>query len=68
MRILTTVEAAKQLNVSQGTVLNLVRSGELTASRLTKQSWWRIRQDDLIQFAEERGITLEVFEEEKSSG
>ena len=65
MKILSTSEAAKQLQVSPDTVLGLIRSRLLPASRLTETGNWRIRQDDLEQYAEQRGVALVELMPEK---
>ena len=65
MKIMSTSEAAKRLQVSPDTVLLLIRSNQLPASRLTETGNWRIRQDDLEQYAAKRGIDLVVPEPEK---
>jgi excisionase family DNA binding protein len=58
MSILSTGEAAEKLQVSPDTVLRLIRSGELPASRLTPTGYWRIRQEDLEDYAKQRGVEL----------
>lgn len=58
MNVLSTGEVAKRLQVSPDTVLGLINSKELPASRLTKRGHWRIRQEDLEKFATERGVEL----------
>lgn len=65
MRILSTWDAAKQLQVSPDTVLSLIRSKALPASRLTETGHWRIRQDDLEQYAQQRGVSLLIEDGEK---
>lgn len=65
MKILSTWDAAKQLQVSPDTVLNLIRSKQIPASRLTETGHWRIRQDDLEQYANQRGVSLLIEDEEK---
>lgn len=65
MKILSTWDAAKQLQVSPDTVLGLIRSGKLPASRLTETGHWRIRQDELEQYANQRGVFLIEVESEK---
>ncbi len=56
--ILSTGQAARRLQISADTVLLLIKNGDLKAERFSEKSHWRIRQDDLQQFAEKRGITL----------
>lgn len=65
MKIMSTSEAARRLQVSPDTVLLLIRSSQLPASRLTETGNWRIRQDDLEQYAAKRGIDLVEPEPEK---
>lgn len=65
MKVLSTWDAAKQLQVSPDTVLGLIRSGTLAASRLTDKGHWRIRQEDLENYANQRGVTLIEVESEK---
>ncbi len=63
MTVLSTGEAAKRLQTSHDTVLRLIRSGELSANRLTESGHWRIRQEDLEEYAKQRGISLLESEE-----
>lgn len=65
MKILSTSEAAKRLQVSPDTVLILIRNKALPASRLHETANWRIRLDDLEQYAKQRGIDLVELEPEK---
>lgn len=59
MQILSTGQAARRLQVSPDTVLLLIRNGDLKAERLSgKRSHWRIRQDELQQYANRNGLTL----------
>lgn len=65
MKILSTWDAAKQLQVSPDTVLSLIHSKTLPASRLTETGHWRIRQDDLEEYAKQRGVSLLIKDEQK---
>lgn len=58
MKVLTTGQTAKALQVSIDTVLRLIRSGELKAERLTNTSRYRIKEADLIAYAESRNVEL----------
>jgi len=58
MQVLSTWDAAEKLQVSPDTVLRLIRSRELPASRIGKRGHWRIRREDLEKFAQERGVEL----------
>jgi len=58
MRVLSTGQAARRLQVSSDTVLLLIKNGDLKAERFSEKSHWRIRQDELQRFADQRGITL----------
>lgn len=60
MKVLTTGQAAKALHVSIHTVHRLIQSGELSAERISDTSRYRIRMDDLVKFAEDRNITLDM--------
>lgn len=65
MKILSTWDAARKLQVSPDTVLGLIRSKVLPASRLTETGHWRIRQEDLEDYANQRGVTLIELGSEK---
>jgi len=58
MQVMSTSQAAKKLQCSKNTVLRLIESGQLSASRLTETGHWRIRQEDLEAYAEQRGVAL----------
>lgn len=58
MRVLTTGQTAKALQVSIDTVIRLIKSGDIKAERLTPTSQYRIKEADLIEYAEERKIDL----------
>lgn len=58
MQVVSTGQAARRLQISTDTVLLLIRNGQIKAERISDKSHWRIRQDELQRFAEERGITL----------
>lgn len=65
MQVMSTVDAAKKLQVSSDTVLGLIKSNQLPASRLSERGNWRIRREDLEIFAQERGIELLETEPKK---
>lgn len=58
MKKLTTGQVAELLQVSSQTVLRLIRSGELTAERLTATGQYRVRRDELDKYAEAHKLTL----------
>jgi excisionase family DNA binding protein len=58
MQKLTTGQAARALHTSVDTVRRLIDAGELSAERLTDKSQYRIREQDLREFAQRRGIML----------
>ena len=58
MKVLSTSATAKRLQCSNSTVLRLIETGDLPATRLNETGHWRIRQDDLETYAEQRGVTL----------
>lgn len=58
MKVLKTTQAADALQVSKETVLLMIQSGALPATRLRPTGHWRIRQDELERFAQQRGIEL----------
>ena len=65
MRMLTTLDAAKLLQTSRDTVVRLCNSGELPFEQVRSVSPRRIRLDNLIAFAERKGITLNLPESDQ---
>lgn len=57
--MLTTTEVATLLGVSDQTIRDLIVKGKLPGERLSDTSWYRVRKDRLIEYAAERGITLD---------
>lgn len=60
MNILTTGQAAKALQISIDTVIRLIQLGELKAERLTDTSRYRIREEDLLEYAQRKQVRLYV--------
>lgn len=58
MQVVSTGQAARRLQVSTDTVLLLIKTGQIKAERISEKAHWRIRQDELQRFADDRGITL----------
>jgi len=58
MKVLTTGQTAKALQISIDSVVRLIKSGELRAERLTKTSRHRIKEADLIAYAKARNVEL----------
>ena len=58
MKVLTTRQAADALQTSIDTVRRLIRDGILKAERLTEDGQYRIREADLREYAQKRGIAL----------
>jgi excisionase family DNA binding protein len=58
MRVLTTGQAAQQLQVTSETVRRLIELGELKASRLTATGQYRILESDLREYASRRDLVL----------
>lgn len=58
MTIMSTSKAAEMLQCSHDTVLRLIQLGTLPASRLTPTGRWRIRQQDLDEYAKQHGLQL----------
>ena len=58
MKVLSTGQAAAKLQTSHDTVLRLIQSGTLPATRLSEKGRWRIRQDDLTEYAQQHGLVL----------
>ena len=54
MDMLTVEEVADRLRVHPGTVKRWLREGALAGYRLGDRAGWRISQDDLARFLEER--------------
>lgn len=65
MRVLSTAEVARELQVSRDTVVRLIDLGDLPAERLTATGHRRIRQDDLLEYAKRKGIRLLSEQEQK---
>lgn len=63
MKVLSTGQAADMLQTSHDTVLRLIQSGTLPATRLSARGRWRIRQNDLIEYANQHGLDLLMDEE-----
>ncbi|MBX3016147.1 MAG: helix-turn-helix domain-containing protein [Caldilineaceae bacterium] len=59
MRILSTGEVARLLQVSRETVRKLCADGKLRTERMgDKRGWRRIYADSLLEYAQEQGIRL----------
>jgi excisionase family DNA binding protein len=58
MDTLTTAEVARLLEVSEGTVRNLIDNGELPAIRMTDTGWRRVYRSDLEAYAVRRSIRI----------
>ena len=58
MRVLTTGQAAQQLQVTSETVRRLIELGERKASRLTATGRYRILESDLRAYANRRDLVL----------
>ncbi len=58
MELLTTSEVAALLGVSDQTIRDMITKGTLPGERLSDSSWYRVRKDRLIEYAQGRGITL----------
>lgn len=65
MRVLSTAEVAKELQVSRDTIVRLIDLGDLPAERLTENGHRRIRLDDLLDYAKRKGIRLLSEQEQK---
>ena len=57
--MLTTSEVASLLGVSDQTIRDMIARGALPGERLSDTSWYRVRKDRLIEYAEKRGISLD---------
>ena len=58
MRVLTTGQAAQQLQVTSETIRRLIEANELKASRLTDKGQYRILESDLKEYAARRNLLL----------
>lgn len=58
MEWLTTSEVALLLGVSDQTVRRMIADGKLPGSRLSDDSWYRVEKSKLIEYAENRQLTL----------
>ncbi len=59
MDMLTTSEVATLLGVSDQTVRRMIAAGNLPGVRLTDDAWYRVEKNDLIAYAQQRGIKLD---------
>jgi excisionase family DNA binding protein len=59
MEMFSTREVAALLGVSDQTVRTLIARGVLPGERLSDTSWYSIRKDRLIEYAEKRGVSLD---------
>lgn len=58
MTVMSTSKAAELLQCSHDTVLRLIQLGDLPATRLTPTGRWRIREQDLSEYAKQHGLEL----------
>lgn len=63
--MLTLEQVAVSLSVSDETVRRMVVNGILRGERLTPTSPWRIRPEDLKEYAERMNVTLRPLPDEK---
>ena len=60
MELFSTREVAALLGVSDETIRTLIIKGALPGERLSDTSWWRVRKDRLIEYAEQRRVTIDL--------
>lgn len=67
MSLLTIQQTAALLQTSHDTVYRLVRSGKLSAERLTARSPYRVSEESLQKYADANNIVLKTQAEPQQS-